>query len=132
MANPMVPQRARIVEQGEQSLRTRSVRPNVPRPPRNPNEVEARSPVGIKNHNGERTRSREDRARTLACGMVLVGSGSAAMRFYNFAIVIEQEPEEDSPSLPDCCSNGRTTGEAKRNMGKVTPAACRRPARLRR
>ena len=45
--------------------------------------------------------------------MVIVGSGSAAMRFYNFAIVIEKEAEDEgysaySPSLPGCFSNGRT------------------------
>jgi predicted RNase H-like HicB family nuclease len=42
------------------------------------------------------------------------------MRFYNFAIVIEKEAEDEgysaySPSLPGCFSNGRTI-EAKRNM----------------
>jgi predicted RNase H-like HicB family nuclease len=45
--------------------------------------------------------------------MVIVASGSAAMRFYNFEIVIEKEPEDEgysaySPSLPGCFSNGRT------------------------
>jgi hypothetical protein len=38
------------------------------------------------------------------------------MRFDNFAIVIEKEPEEYGPSLPGCFSNGRTVGEAKRIM----------------
>jgi predicted RNase H-like HicB family nuclease len=52
---------------------------------------------------------------------VAPGSGSAAMRFYNFEIVIEKEPEDAgysaySPSLPGCFSNGRTIEEAKRNM----------------
>ena len=37
------------------------------------------------------------------------------MRFYDFAIVIE-EAEEYSPSLPGCFSNGRTIEETKRNM----------------
>jgi predicted RNase H-like HicB family nuclease len=53
--------------------------------------------------------------------MVIVASRSAAMRFYNFAIVIEKEPEDQgysaySPSLPGCFSNGRTIEEARRNM----------------
>ena len=44
-----------------------------------------------------------------------------AMRFYNFEIVIEKEPEDDgycaySPSLPGCFSNGPTIEEARRNM----------------
>ena len=46
---------------------------------------------------------------------MIPASGSAVMQFDNFAIVIEQEPEEYSPSLPDCCSNGRTIEESKRN-----------------
>jgi predicted RNase H-like HicB family nuclease len=46
---------------------------------------------------------------------------SAPMRFYNFEIVIEKEPEDEgysaySPSLPGCFSNGRTIEEARRNM----------------
>jgi predicted RNase H-like HicB family nuclease len=48
--------------------------------------------------------------------MVIMGSGSAAMRFHNLAIVIEKEPEEYSPSQPGCFSNGRTIEEARRNM----------------
>jgi predicted RNase H-like HicB family nuclease len=53
--------------------------------------------------------------------MVIVASGSVAMRFYNFAIVIEKEPEDEgysaySPSLPGCFSNGRTIEEARLNM----------------
>jgi predicted RNase H-like HicB family nuclease len=45
--------------------------------------------------------------------MVIVASGSAAMRFYSFEIVIEKEPEDEgysayNPSLPGCFSNGRT------------------------
>jgi antitoxin HicB len=53
--------------------------------------------------------------------MVIVASGSAAMRFYDFEIVIEKEPEDEgysaySPSLPGCFSNGRTIEEAKRGM----------------
>lgn len=43
------------------------------------------------------------------------------MRFFNFEIVIEKEPEDEgylaySPSLPGCFSNGRTVEDAKRNM----------------
>ena len=43
------------------------------------------------------------------------------MRFFNFAVVIEKEPEDEgyyawSPSLPGCFSNGRTIEETKRNM----------------
>ena len=43
------------------------------------------------------------------------------MRFYNFEIVIEKEPEDEgysaySPSLPGCFSNGRTLEDARRNM----------------
>jgi len=43
------------------------------------------------------------------------------MRFYNFEIVIEKEPEGAgylaySPTLPGCFSNGRTIEEAKRNI----------------
>jgi predicted RNase H-like HicB family nuclease len=49
--------------------------------------------------------------------MVTVPSGSAAMRFYSFEIVIGQEPEDAgygaySPSLPVCFSNRRTVEEA--------------------
>jgi predicted RNase H-like HicB family nuclease len=47
---------------------------------------------------------------------VIVGSGSASMRFYTFEIVIEKEAEEYSPSLPGCRSNGCTIEEARRNM----------------
>jgi len=36
--------------------------------------------------------------------------------FYDFATVIEREPEEYSPSLHGCFSNDRTVGETKRNM----------------
>jgi predicted RNase H-like HicB family nuclease len=44
-----------------------------------------------------------------------------ALRFYNFEIVIEKEPEDAgysaySPSLPGCFSNGSTIEEARRNM----------------
>ena len=43
------------------------------------------------------------------------------MRFYNFEIVIEKEPDDEgysaySPSLPGCFSNGRTIEETRRNM----------------
>lgn len=43
------------------------------------------------------------------------------MKFYNFEIVIEKEPEDDgyfsySPTSPGCFSNGRTIEEARRNM----------------
>jgi antitoxin HicB len=53
--------------------------------------------------------------------MVIAASRSAAMRFYNFEIVIEKEAEDEgysaySPSLPGCFSNGRTIEETKRNM----------------
>jgi antitoxin HicB len=53
--------------------------------------------------------------------MVIVASGSAAMRFCNFGIVIGKEPKGEGysaygPSLPGCFSNGRTIEEAKRNM----------------
>jgi antitoxin HicB len=53
--------------------------------------------------------------------MVIPASGSAPMRFYNFEIVIEKEPEDEgysaySPSLPGCFSNGRTIEDARRNM----------------
>jgi predicted RNase H-like HicB family nuclease len=43
------------------------------------------------------------------------------MRFYNFEIVIEKEPEDEgyfaySPTLPGCFGNGRTIEEAKASM----------------
>lgn len=43
------------------------------------------------------------------------------MKFYNFKIVIEKEPEDVgyfaySPSLPGCFSNGLTIEEARRNI----------------
>ena len=43
------------------------------------------------------------------------------MRFYNFEIAIEKEPEDEgysaySPGLPGCFSNGRTIEVARRNM----------------
>ena len=64
--------------------------------------------------------------------MVIVVSGSADVRFYNFEIVIEKEAEDEgysaySPSLPGCFSNGRTTLEAQRARGD--PAARRGAAR---
>jgi len=53
--------------------------------------------------------------------MLIAASRSAAMRFYNFEIVIEKEGEDEgysaySPSLPGCFSNGCTIEETKRNM----------------
>jgi predicted RNase H-like HicB family nuclease len=43
------------------------------------------------------------------------------MQSYTFEIVIEKEAEDEgysaySPTLPGCFSNGRTIGEARRNM----------------
>ena len=43
------------------------------------------------------------------------------MRFFNFEILIEKEPEDEgyfaySPTLPGCFSNGRTIEEAKQNI----------------
>ena len=43
------------------------------------------------------------------------------MRFYDFEIVIEKEPEDAgyfaySPSLPGCFSNGLTIEETRRNI----------------
>jgi predicted RNase H-like HicB family nuclease len=43
------------------------------------------------------------------------------MRFFNFEIVIEKEPDDPgylawSPSLPGCVSGGPTIEDAKRNM----------------
>ena len=43
------------------------------------------------------------------------------MKFYNFEIVVEKEPEDEgylayTPTLPGCFSNGRTLEEARRNI----------------
>ena len=43
------------------------------------------------------------------------------MKFYNFEIVGEKEPEDEgylgyTPTLPGCFSNGRTVEEARRNI----------------
>ena len=43
------------------------------------------------------------------------------MKFYNFEIVVEKEPEDGgysaySPTLPGCFSNGSSIEEAKRNI----------------
>jgi predicted RNase H-like HicB family nuclease len=43
------------------------------------------------------------------------------VKFYNFEILIEKEPEDEgyfaySPTLPGCYSNGATIEEAKRNI----------------
>ena len=43
------------------------------------------------------------------------------MKFYNFEIVIEKEPEDEgylaySPTLPGCFSNGKTIEETRRNI----------------
>lgn len=43
------------------------------------------------------------------------------MKFYNFEIVIEKEPDDEgyaahSPTLPGCFSNGKTVEEARKNM----------------
>jgi hypothetical protein len=62
--------------------------------------------------------------------MVIPGSGTAAMRFYNFAIVIEKEPEENSPGPHGCFSNGRTIEKAKPTQhARGNPAARRVAAR---
>jgi hypothetical protein len=58
------------------------------------------------------------------------------MRFYNFAIVIEEEPEDEgysaySPSLPGCFSNGRTIEEAQAQQARGDLAARRLTARAR-
>ena len=46
------------------------------------------------------------------------------MKFYNFEIVVEKEPEDEgylayTPTLPGCFSNGRTVEEARRNIGEA-------------
>ena len=43
------------------------------------------------------------------------------MKFYDFEVVIEKEPEDEgyfaySPSLPGCFSNGMTIEETRRNI----------------
>jgi len=43
------------------------------------------------------------------------------VKFYDFEIVVEKEPEDEgyfaySPTLPGCFSNGRTIEEARRNI----------------
>jgi predicted RNase H-like HicB family nuclease len=43
------------------------------------------------------------------------------MKFYDFEIVIEKEPDDEgyfaySPSLPGCFSNGLTVEETRRNI----------------
>ncbi|PKO24064.1 MAG: hypothetical protein CVU38_00850 [Chloroflexi bacterium HGW-Chloroflexi-1] len=43
------------------------------------------------------------------------------MKFYDFEIIIEKEPEDEgyfaySPSLPGCFSNGSTIEETSRNI----------------
>ena len=43
------------------------------------------------------------------------------MKFYNFEVVIEKEPEDEgylaySPGLKGCVSNGRTIEAARRNI----------------
>ncbi len=43
------------------------------------------------------------------------------MKFYDFGIVMEKEPEDEgyfahSPSLPGCFSNGMTIEETRRNI----------------
>ena len=43
------------------------------------------------------------------------------MKFYNFEIVVEKEPEDvvylpHTPRRPRCFSNGRTVEEARRNI----------------
>ena len=43
------------------------------------------------------------------------------MKFYNFEIVVEKEPEDEgylayTPTLPGCFSNGRTVEEARHNI----------------
>ncbi len=48
------------------------------------------------------------------------------MKFYDFEIVIEKEPEDDgyfaySPNLPGCFSNGLTIEETRRNMRAAIP-----------
>jgi antitoxin HicB len=65
--------------------------------------------------------ARADHLDASTHAMMAVATGSAAMRFYSFEIVIEKEPEDEgysaySPSLPGCFSNGRTIEEARRNM----------------
>jgi predicted RNase H-like HicB family nuclease len=43
------------------------------------------------------------------------------MKYYNFEIIVEKEPEDEgylaySPSLPGCFSNGRSIEEARHNI----------------
>ncbi|HZF07599.1 MAG TPA: type II toxin-antitoxin system HicB family antitoxin [Thermoanaerobaculia bacterium] len=43
------------------------------------------------------------------------------MRFYNFEIVVEKEPEDEgyyaySPALPGCFGNGRTVEETQQSI----------------
>lgn len=51
----------------------------------------------------------------------LSGSPVKTMKFYDFEIIIEKEPEDAgyfaySPSLPGCFSNGLTIEETRRNI----------------
>jgi predicted RNase H-like HicB family nuclease len=48
-------------------------------------------------------------------------AGDRMMKFYDFEIIIEKEPEDEgyfaySPSLPGCFSNGLTIEETRRNI----------------
>ena len=43
------------------------------------------------------------------------------MKYYTFEIVVEKEAKDEgymaySPTLPGCCSNGKTIEDAKRNI----------------
>ena len=48
-------------------------------------------------------------------------AGDRMMKFYDFEIIIEKEPEDEgylaySPSLPGCFSNGPTIEDTRRNI----------------
>jgi predicted RNase H-like HicB family nuclease len=48
------------------------------------------------------------------------------MKFYDFEIVIEKEPDDEgyfaySPGLPGCFSNGLTVEETRRNVRDAIP-----------
>ena len=120
----MVPQRARIVEQREQALRTRCVRPNEPRPPRNPKRTRDSqhcwgfgSMASSEHGAGKIAPGRwlvtwwSRPAGVLRCGSQLrdrdrAGGGGRGFSAYN-------------PSLPDCCSDSRTIEAARRNLRKA-------------
>jgi hypothetical protein len=94
---------------------------------RNPGRREIRTnprPAGIlgflRSRGVKRTRARADRANTSPCAMVTVASGGAAMRFYNFEIVMSRRTRATAPTTRACPAASATAAPTF-DAGKKAP-----------